>query len=125
MVCSVGRSAQAACAAMRAGIAKFDDLPYGDKNGQPIVGAFVPGLDFKLNRGQRLVEILALAIADCLGEETARPLQKVPLLVGLAEPGRPAGGAGMAKSIVLQVQEKLGLLFHPSLSRAVPQRRPA
>jgi 3-oxoacyl-[acyl-carrier-protein] synthase I len=125
LVCPVGLSAKAACAAMRAGVAKFDDLPYGDKNGQAIVGASVPGLDFTLKRGQRLVELLALAIADSLAECTGLRLDKVPLLVGLAEPGRPAGGAQMVKTIVPQVQEKLGLKFHPGLSRAIPEGRAA
>ncbi len=125
MICSVGRGAEAACAALRAGIAKFDDLPYGDKNGLPIVGAFVPGLDFTLKRGQRLVELLAQAIADALVEESKLRLDRVPVLVGLAEPGRPAGGAGMAGSIVALVQEKLGCTFHPGLSRAIPEGRAA
>jgi 3-oxoacyl-[acyl-carrier-protein] synthase-1 len=120
MVCSVGLSASAACAAMRAGLSKFDDLPYNDKTGKPIVGAFVPGFDFRLKRGQRLVEMLALALADCLQEQAALPLQTVPLLVGLAEPERPAGGAALAPTIIGQVEEKLGLKFHPRLSRAIP-----
>ena len=48
MVCSVGFSAAATCAAIRAEIAMFHELPYKDRNREPIVGAFVPGLDFKL-----------------------------------------------------------------------------
>jgi 3-oxoacyl-[acyl-carrier-protein] synthase-1 len=121
MVCPIGLSAPAACAAFRAGIATFCYLPYSDQNRQPIVGAFVPSLDFKLKRGQRLVEMLSMALADCLGDEPTLPLQKIPLLVGLAEPGRPAGGAGLTDSIVSQVQERLGSQFHPRLSRGVPK----
>jgi 3-oxoacyl-[acyl-carrier-protein] synthase I len=121
MVCSVGLSARAACAALRAGIAKFDDLPYKDKNGQPIVGAFVLGFDFELKSGNRLVEMLALALADCLSEKAALSLQNVPLVVGLSEPSRTADEAGLAQSIIAQVQEKLGLRFHPGLSVAIPK----
>ena len=47
LVCSVGLSAAAACAAMRAGIAMFEELPYADNRGQPIVGAVVPGSDLR------------------------------------------------------------------------------
>jgi 3-oxoacyl-[acyl-carrier-protein] synthase I len=119
MVCSVGLSASSACAAMRAGIAKFDDLPYNDKAGNPVVGAFVPGIDFTLPRGRRLVEMLILALADCLDNSSATPWHKVPMLVGLAETGRPAGGAGLAERIVAQVQDAMGLKFHPTLSRGI------
>jgi len=119
MVCSVGLSAAAACAAMRAAIAKFDELPYLDNQGEPIVAAMVPGLDPELKNGQRLVAMLGMALTDCLSEKPTLPLQKVPLLVGLAEPGRPGGGAGLAENIILQVQEKFGLKFHPTLSRAI------
>ena len=93
MVCSVGLGVAAASAAMRAGMAKFDELPYADRRGRPIVGASVPGLGFRLRRGERLVEMMALAIADCLGEKPAFPLREVPLLVGLPNPdGLPGGG---------------------------------
>lgn len=121
MVCSVGLTAPAACAAIRAGIAQFNDLPYKDKSGKLIVGAFIPGLDFKLKRGQRLVEMLAMAVNDCLGKQMALPLQKVPLLVGLAEPKRPAGGGALCETIIAQVEERLELKFHPRLSQAIPR----
>src|SRR5438067_9658402 len=117
MVCSVGLSAPAACAAMRAGIAKFDELPYTNQSYQPVVGAAVPGLDFALKRSQRLVDMLALALTDCLGEKPALRLAEVPLLVGLAEPGRPAGGILAADKFVGQVQTRTGWRFHPTLSR--------
>lgn len=118
LVCSVGLNVRAACAAIRAGIAKFDELPYLDMNGERIVGAAVPGLDWRLKRDQRLVELLALALSDCLGKDFNVPFGKVPLLVGLGEPERPAGGAVMAATIVAKVQEKLGISFHPTASLA-------
>ena len=121
MVCSVGLGAAAACAAMRAGIAKFDELPYRDNQGEPIIGAVVPGLDPDLKLGRRLIEILALALVDCLGEKPAIPPSKIPVLVGLAEEGRPEGGAALADTIVAGVQAKLGLRFHPTLWRAIPK----
>jgi 3-oxoacyl-[acyl-carrier-protein] synthase I len=121
MVCSVGLGVAAASAAMRAGMAKFDELPYADRRGRPIVGASVPGLGFRLRRGERLVEMMALAIADCLGEKPAFPLREVPLLVGLPNPDGLPGGAPLAGSIVLQVQARVGLQFHPTLSRGIPK----
>jgi 3-oxoacyl-[acyl-carrier-protein] synthase-1 len=121
MACSVGLSAAAACAAMRAGIAKFDALPYHDNQGEPIIGASVPGLEPGVKRERRLIEILGLALVDCLGEKPAVPPSQVPLLVGLAEEGRPGGGAAMADTILADVQAKLGWKFHPTLSRAIPK----
>lgn len=81
----------------------------------------MPGLDPDLKLGRRLIEILALALVDCLGEKPAIPPSKIPVLVGLAEEGRPEGGAALADTIVAGVQAKLGLRFHPTLWRAIPK----
>ena len=121
MACSVGLGAAAACAAMRAGIAKFDELPYLDSRVDPMIGAAVPGLDEGIRRHERLTAMLATALAECLAEQHSESLEKVPLLVALAEPERRGGCANMADSIVRGVQKRLGVRFHPGLSRAIPQ----
>ena len=118
MVCPVGRNAAAACAAMRAGIAKFDELPYLDSRIEPIIGAAVPSLDDGLRRYERVAALLSGAVADCLGETVPDMVAEVPLLVGLAEPGRPGGSAEMADAVVREMRRQLGLSFHPRLSRA-------
>ena len=119
LVCSVGLNSAAACAALRAGIAKFEELPYWDNNGTPVVGAAVPDLDSQF--GDRLVEMLAMALHNCLSGMTAFPFHEVPLLVGLAEPGRPGGGAWLAERIISQVEEKLGTKFHSSFSMVISE----
>ncbi len=119
LVCSVGLTADAACAAMRAGIAGFDELPYVDNQGEPIIGAMVPGLDPELKRGERLIEMLSMALTDCLNKQPNLDTLRTPLLVGLAEPDRPGGGAHMADSIIKAVEEKLGVRFHPQYSKAI------
>jgi 3-oxoacyl-[acyl-carrier-protein] synthase-1 len=48
MSCPVGLYAQAACAAIRAGIVRFQGLPYQDNKGRAIVGSYVPSLPFSL-----------------------------------------------------------------------------
>src|SRR5207245_2934216 len=121
MVCSVGLTASAACAALRAGIAKFDELPYWDDNALPDVGAAVPALNFDVQFGPRIVEMLAMALNDCLAQMRGEPLQKVPLLIALAEKGRPGGCAWLADKITSQVEERLGIKFHSTLSRAIPR----
>lgn len=119
MVCSVGLSAEAACAAMRAGIANFQELPYLDNQREPIIGAMVPGLAPHLKRGERLRELLAMAVADCLQDKITEPMECIPLLIGLAEPERPDGGLGTADDIVVQMFEKVGVRFHAQLSRTI------
>lgn len=119
MVCSVGLSAAAACAAIRAGIVRFGELPYWDRENMPIVGARVPHLAADLQFGPRLVQMLAMALQDCLSTLPRWPMERVPLLVGLAEPDRPGGGIKLSESVLSQVQEKLGIRFHPRLSRAI------
>jgi 3-oxoacyl-[acyl-carrier-protein] synthase-1 len=120
MVCAVGLNAESAGAAMRAAIANFNELRYLDNEGEPIVAAMVPGLDSWLSARERLVEMLVMALRDCLGEKPTFPLLKVPLLVGLAEPKRPGSELDLAESVISEVQEKLDLSFHPKFSSTIP-----
>jgi len=117
MVCPVGLSAAAACVAKRGGISAFKDLQYHDNEDEPIVGAMVPGIEPTLRCAPRLVELLKSALADLLKEQPNRRWEQVPLLVALAEPHRPGGGAELANTMVRQVQEALKVRFHPQHSR--------
>jgi 3-oxoacyl-[acyl-carrier-protein] synthase-1 len=119
MVCSVGLNAASACSAMRAGISNFVELPYHDNQGEPIIGAMVPGLTRTFKCEEHLIEMLAMALVDCLQKKTLGPSADIPLLVSLAEPGRPGGCAGLAGSIIGRVQKKLDMNFHPDLSHTI------
>jgi 3-oxoacyl-[acyl-carrier-protein] synthase-1 len=118
MVCPVGLTAAAACAAKRAGVAALQELPYHDNAGEPIIGAFVPGLDWDLRREARLLELLTKVLADLLKGQPAGAWDQVPLLVSLAESGRPGGGADLAPTILGRLQKALGVRFHPQRSQA-------
>ena len=119
MACPVGLSAEAACAAMRAGVAQFEDLPYQDNNGESIVGAMVPGLDPSLSRRERLVKMLSLAVSDSLDKcPPSLRTEQVPIIVCLSEPVRPGGSASLAQDIVGAVERSLGVSFHPDQSCA-------
>ncbi len=118
MVCSVGLTALSACAAARAGIAKFDELAYNDNRGEPIVGAAVSGLKGRGTRDQRLLRMSALALADCLDRGGVIP-KHVPLLIALAEPGRPGAGAQLEQTLIPRLERKLGVQFDPRRSRAI------
>lgn len=121
MVCSVGMNASAACAAIRAGIAGFGELPYWDRENLSIVGAAVPKLSFELRFGRRLLEMLQLAVRDCLSCMPESSLENVPLFLGLAEAGRPGGAGGLGEKLIEKLEDGLGLKFHPELSRAVAE----
>jgi 3-oxoacyl-[acyl-carrier-protein] synthase-1 len=121
MVCSVGLNAAAACAAIRAGIANFVELPYRDNQGEPIIGAMVPGIPRDLKRDELVVELLVRALSDSLRHKQSEPLKNIPILIGLAETDRPGGRAGLAHSIINRVEEKLGWQFQPRLSGVITQ----
>jgi 3-oxoacyl-[acyl-carrier-protein] synthase-1 len=117
MTCPVGLGAEAACAAKQAGISAIADLPYYDNSGNPVVGGAVPDMDWGLQGSQRLIELLVKCLADVLQTRPGTRWDRVPLIVGLAEPGRPGGGAGLAESIVEAVGERLDVRFQTRSSR--------
>jgi 3-oxoacyl-[acyl-carrier-protein] synthase-1 len=117
MVCPVGLKAPAACAAMRGGIANFRALDYWDNAAEPIIGAFVPGLE-GLKHHERLIEMLTTAVAECLMQDPDREFDGIPIFVGLSEPERP-GSSSMGHSVIPTLEGKLGVRFHPTLSRLV------
>jgi 3-oxoacyl-[acyl-carrier-protein] synthase-1 len=118
MVSPVGSSAAAACAAQRAKISVFEELPYRDNRGEPIVGAVVPGVEAFPRRAPELVGLLAEALAGLLGSTPSKRWEDVPLLIGVAEPDRPDGVSDLPGSIVDRVQAALQVRFHRAHSRA-------
>lgn len=121
MVCSVGLSAATACAAIRAGIARFDELPFHDNQGEPILGASVPGLESDLRPGDRVFELLAGALRDWLHQARRLALANTPLLVGLAERERPGAVAALGASLIQRIEDELQVRFHRALSRVIPK----
>lgn len=119
LACPVGLDAESACAAIRAGIAQFEDLPYLDNAGEPVIGAMVPGIDPGLSRARRLLEILVLALQDTLAKVPSLPLDSIPLIVCLAEPDRPGGGGELGRHVIGAVEKRMGVGFHPDYSGAV------
>lgn len=118
MVSSVGLSAASACAAMRAGLSAFETLAYRDNQvRKPIIGSPVTVLPRSLRRDERRVDLLAMALADALG--AGADGEQVPLLVAVAEPGRPGGGAALTGELVARVERRLERKFHPGLSRVL------
>jgi 3-oxoacyl-[acyl-carrier-protein] synthase-1 len=124
LVCPLGFDAASACAAMRAGIARMDELPYWDRRNLPVIGAAMPGAASAMSFGVRMVEMLARALRDCISRAPHTPhtpWAQVPLIVGLAEEGRPGASGEWAEDIVAGVQDRLGIAFHPALSGRIPK----
>jgi 3-oxoacyl-[acyl-carrier-protein] synthase I len=121
LVCPVGLTTVSACAAIRAKVARFNDLPYFDDQGEPIVGAVVPGLKADLNRRERLVELLVWALRDCLESGGIERTDRMPLLVGLAEPSDSGASTILPVDIVRDVEARLQLRFDAQRSIALPK----
>jgi 3-oxoacyl-[acyl-carrier-protein] synthase I len=101
---------------MRGGIAAFSELPYWDCESMPVIGAAIPDLDFSLEPAQRLEWKLRLAVKECLSSVQSATLQRVPVIICLAEAGRPGG---IDHSFSEWLIERLRLKFHPRLCQAI------
>lgn len=119
MVCPVGLYAASACAAMRAGISGFSELPYLDNLGQPVTGAVVPGFEPGVGRVGRLTQMLSRALEDLLGNQPALDTGTIPLLVGMAEPQRPGGGVSTTEWVVPAIEGALKRRFHDRFSQVL------
>lgn len=112
MVCGVGLDAQAACAAIRAGINNFQETRFMDNGGEWIMGCEAP-LEQPWRGQAKLVKMAVMAIRECLAhpEAQVKP-EETPLLLCVAETERPGRLAGLDDELLLEIQNELGLTFH-------------
>ena len=115
LVTSVGFNYESTCAALRAGIRQATNAEnlWDYESGSLIATARV--LLPQWQEGvEKLPDLVAPAIHECL--EAASPLKArdIPLLMGIAEAGRPCRWPGIDNKILAAVQEKLGATFHPA-----------
>lgn len=118
MVCPVGLNADAACAAMRAGVSNFQSLPFLDNSSEAISGAWFPELNH-LAYHKRLLEMLTPAIIECLKMNEMGRLGTIPVLIGLCEEGRPGTTRDSLHSITRLLQDRTGIEFHRGLSALI------
>jgi 3-oxoacyl-[acyl-carrier-protein] synthase-1 len=112
MACPVGYSLKTACAAMRAGIARLEELPFLDNAGQPVTGAWVPVLPPATPHDERLDALLFQAIADCARSAKGMKPEETPLLVVTASQRRPGVTRNLDIVWLLKTLEaRLGLRF--------------
>lgn len=92
LISPVGYTPQSASAALRAGVAAFEELAYRDHGGEPIVGARVPDVPVEA-RGQDRLRALAQLVFQTLDPAQAEDLlwQQMPLILCTRERQRPGG----------------------------------
>jgi 3-oxoacyl-[acyl-carrier-protein] synthase-1 len=122
LVTSVGLSAPAACAAIRAAIANHTETRFIGAGGEWIIAAQVP-LDQPWRGREKQVQMLALAVAECLEPLGPPEPRTLPLLLCVAEKDRPGRLDGLDERLPGELTERTGFEFHPELSSVVAYGR--
>jgi len=120
MMTGVGLSAPASCAAIRCGMANFQETRFVDAAGEWIIGSPV-ALDPPCWGQERLLEMLARAVRECIGGLGAAP-GTLPLLLCVAERDRPGRTDRVEYELFAELQQRLDYRFHPS-SAILPHGR--
>ena len=110
LVTAVGHSAPASCAAFRSKLTQPSQTRFFGTDGQPIMAHQVE-LAQPWRGVPRLVKMAALAIEEALQDVPRAEQRDLPLLLCVAEEGRPGRMAGLDEDLLLQVQEELGVDF--------------
>jgi 3-oxoacyl-[acyl-carrier-protein] synthase-1 len=122
LVTSVGLSAQAACAAIRAGITNPTETRFSASGAEWLMGHQVD-LGTPWRGPTRMAKMLAMAVEECLEPVAASDVPSVPLLLCVAEPDRPGRVLDLERTLVAELERELAVSFHPRLSGDVPLGR--
>lgn len=119
MACPVGLMTRTACAAIRAGIDRRQELPYVDDRGEPIIGSVLTRLPYQLSATQRWTQLLAYALRDLAGEHRRGLLTRLPILIAVSnEPGVEPPDR---RTVAHELGEAIGLQLDPRLLDFVPE----
>jgi 3-oxoacyl-[acyl-carrier-protein] synthase I len=110
MVCSVGLSAPAACAAIRAGLTNPTESRFLDEQGEWIVVHSVP-LEHPWNI--KLAQMAAAAVAESMAPLSPQQRQATPVLLCLSERFDAALQAGLEVDIPAAIAAELGCALAP------------
>ncbi len=121
LVTSVGLSAPAACAAIRAGLTNASQTRFVDSAGEWIVAHSVD-LGRPLVGLRRLAAMAAMAIDECLSEAPTPHGEAIPIMLCVAERERPGRAHGLNEDLLAAIQAELSLRFSDH-SLIVPQGR--
>jgi 3-oxoacyl-[acyl-carrier-protein] synthase-1 len=87
LYCPVGLTAQTACAAMRAGLSRFEELDYVDQHGELLYGSRVPVIEDSLAH-RRCAALLSGALANLLRDVDPQVVACCPSVLATG-PHRP------------------------------------
>lgn len=113
MTTPVGHGAEASCAAIRAAIDNFQETRFAARGGEWIIGAEVP-LEEPWRGIARLARLLAGALRETLESLPDTPPETLPLLLCVAERGRPGRLEGLGQELYDSTCARLGARFHPA-----------
>lgn len=123
LVTAAGLSAPAACAAIRAGASNPSQTRFMDSSGEWIMAHQVI-LDRPSRGYERLVQMVVMAITECLAKIPQSMWTNIPLLLCLAERSRPGRNHVLDEGIFEDIQRRLEVEFAPQ-SLIIPQGRVA
>ena len=121
LVSSVGLSAPASCAAIRAGLTNPTPTRFFDLDGQQIMAHQVR-LEQPWAGRPKLVKMAAMAIAECLAPVAREDWARIPLLLCVAERNRPGRLDDLDAHLFAEIQQELGVEFSAQ-SLIIPQGR--
>jgi 3-oxoacyl-[acyl-carrier-protein] synthase-1 len=121
LVSSIGLSAPAACAAIRAGVTNPTETRFVDSEGKWIMAHEVP-LEAAWDGRAKLLRMATRAIEECLSDIPRDDWADIPLILCVAERGRPGRTVGLDDELFAEIQQELHVDFAPS-SLIVPQGR--
>jgi 3-oxoacyl-[acyl-carrier-protein] synthase-1 len=110
LVTSVGLTSAAACAAIRAKLTNPSVTRFIPPGGEPLVGHQVE-LDTPVRGVAKLVQMAAMAIEETLAGVPRDGWPAIPLLLCVAEPGRPGRVDGLDEALHAALLERLGARF--------------
>nr|WP_321400690.1 hypothetical protein [uncultured Desulfobacter sp.] len=112
MSCPIGLNWRAACAAMRAGLSLFQELPYVDNDGEPITGSRLSLLDEDCTRKQRYCALLSNAISDAFSHKEFERLTDMPVFIVLPDDdnGKPIEFSSIIPHLSAPIRENINRL---------------
>ena len=123
MVTSVGLTAAASCAAIRAKLTNPTETRFLDSEGEWIMAHSVP-LEQAWRGREKICQMAVMAISECLAGLAPEARTKIPLLLCLADRNRAGRPEGLDDELFLEIQAQLGIEFSEH-SVIVPQGRVA
>src|SRR5262245_5353052 len=112
LVTSVGLSAPASCAAIRAKLSNSIETAFMNRLAERIVGHEVP-LEIPWRGRYRLIHLAALAVEECTADLRPEQLASVPIFLCVAETGRPGREVELEDSLLEEICEELEIECAP------------